>query len=177
MDLRNNDRISLKIQGKGRENVRKETIKSKTDFFTGIGIILFCSLVLTQMFALPFEVKMFPRAVMLIGVLIGLALILKSIVQKKQEEAEKGGLSTATAAEGILLLWIYGVLLLAEKLGLFTAAYLVITSISCYLCYQEYGKNFKKMALMAGYNVAIIAVMYILFKIVLGLRVPDGLLF
>ena len=63
--------------------MRKEAIKSKTDFFTGIGIILFCGLVLTQMFELPFEVKMFPKAMMLMGVLIGAALILKSMVQKK----------------------------------------------------------------------------------------------
>lgn len=151
--------------------MRKEAIKSKTDFFTGIGIILFCGLVLTQMFELPFEVKMFPKAMMLMGVLIGAALILKSMVQKKVSF-----LSAVTAAEGSLLLGIYGVLLLAEKLGLFTAAYLVITSISCYLCYREYGRNLKKMAFMAGYNGGIIAVMYILFKVVLGLRMPDGLL-
>ncbi len=151
--------------------MRKEAIKSKTDFFTGIGIILFCGLVLTQMFELPFEVKMFPKAMMLMGVLIGAALILKSMVQKKGSF-----LSAVTAAEGSLLLGIYGVLLLAEKLGLFTAAYLVITSISCYLCYREYGRNLKKMAFMAGYNGGIIAVMYILFKVVLGLRMPDGLL-
>lgn len=156
--------------------MRKEAIKSKTDFFTGIGIILFCGLVLTQMFELPFEVKMFPKAMMLIGVLIGAAIILKSMVQKKPEEKKEIFLSAVTAAEGSLLLWIYGVLLLAEKLGLFTAAYLVITSISCYLCYREYGRNLKKMAFMAGYNGGIIAVMYILFKIVLGLRMPDGLL-
>lgn len=156
--------------------LKKTVIKSKTDFLTGIGIILFCGLVLTQMSELPFEVKMFPKTVMLIGVIIGAALILKSIVQKKQEKTEKKFLSNVTAVEGVLLLWIYTVLLLAARLGLFTATYLVITSISCYLCYREHGRNFKKIASMAGYNAVVIAVMYILFKVVLGLRMPDGLL-
>lgn len=157
--------------------LKKIVIKGKTDFLTGIGIILFCGLVLTQVSELPFEVKMFPKAVMLIGVILGAALILKSIIQKKQEVTEKKFLSTVTVVEGGLLLWIYTILLLATRLGLFTAAYLVITSISCYLCYREHGKNIKKIALMAGYNAVIIAVMYVLFKVVLGLRMPDGLLF
>lgn len=57
-------------------------IKNRLDFFTGLGMIAFCCIVMAQLPGLADQVAMFPRAIMAVGIGIGCAVVIKSFLKE-----------------------------------------------------------------------------------------------
>lgn len=152
-------------------------IKNWPDFLTGIGMIAFCTIVLTQTGKLANQVAMFPRAVMAVGIGIGIAVLVKSFLVEQEENKERKPFDRFAAIELLLLLLVFSILIFAGVLGLYACTYLIMAAVSTYIAWCRYGFNLKIILLMLVYNAAVVAVLYLLFKVVLGIRAPEGILF
>jgi hypothetical protein len=152
-------------------------IKNKKDAITGLGIVVFLIAVYSQTADLEDSVRLFPRAVMLIGLLMGIGIIIKSFITpngNKKDDVRIG--SKLMFIKIALLLFIFGMLMLVKIIGIYTCIFFIISAISLTVTCVEYGLIWKKILFMSLFNLIVTAAIFILFNMVLGVLTPDGLL-
>ena len=133
-------------------------IKNKTDAWTGLGIIVFIIIVYLQTVDLEPAIKLLPRVVMAIGLLMGIGIFVRSFISENtkvnKKEIKDLKLLVIKAA---LLLFIGGMLLLVKTIGMYTCIFLVISAITLTITCIEHGFVRKKILFMVFYNLMVTA--------------------
>ncbi len=152
-------------------------IKNKKDFFVGLGIVAFITVMWTQTFELLDTVRLLPRAVMAISAVMGLGILIKSFFGKGNEVKKPQKNTGNVMAMGMALL-VFSIVIMrfVEVIGMYTCLFLIITALSLTLAYVGYGFTWKKVLMTLLYDVVVIVIIFLLFNTFLGLNTPTGVL-
>jgi hypothetical protein len=161
------------VKGEGQ----MKQIKNKTDFFVGLGIIAFIILIWMQTLELPATVRFLPRIIMVICMLMGVGILVKSFFGKGKEAKKPQSNSTnIMVIEIVLAVFAISMMALVDFIGLYTCLFLTIVAISLAITYVGYGFRWKKVLGTIFYDVAVIIIIYLVFHTFLGLNTPTGVL-
>ena len=152
------------------------SVKNKVDLFVGIGILVFVCVLFGQTTALADTVRLMPRIAMGIAAAAAIGIIVKSFL-KEGEHADAAPTQRIVRISEWTVGAIVVVMLLAiPYVGMYASLFVIITAVSVTLCLLENGIVWKKLLGVLLYDVAVIAVIYLLFHQVLSLQTPRGIL-
>lgn len=139
-------------------------VKWKSDFYLSIVLVIFSCFVFQQTFKFPVEAALFPRIFSAMLAILGFILLGTSLRRKGKDEIESKKHNYQGAILIMIGLVIYAVIL--KILGYIISTFLLIIYVISILGY----KNLIKTLLTSAIGVSST---YIVFKIILGVRLPN----
>lgn len=142
----------------------------------GLGIIAFIVVIWTQTLELSDTVRLLPRIVMAIGMLMGLGILIMSFFGTGNEvkKPPRSNSAQTTAIGIVLLVFAVVMMLLVKVIGMYTCLFLIITALSLTITWVREGFTWKKVWATILYDVVVMVIIFVLFHTFLGLSTPDG---
>jgi putative tricarboxylic transport membrane protein len=145
----------------------------KKDFFVSIAFILFSGFVFLQSFSFPEEASLFPQIFSGLLAFLSVILLIGSLMKKKNEEDDVDNKVTKKsdyrgAISIVLGLFIYAFVL--DFFGYIISTFLLVAYVVSVLGYR----NIKNTIVTSVISVCCV---YVVFKIILGVRLPNIFLF
>nr|WP_252198587.1 tripartite tricarboxylate transporter TctB family protein [Clostridium sp. MCC353] len=141
------------------------------EFFIGIFAVVFGGFLLMEKDKNPELYQIYPRVIFTALIIIGVLMAGKALLQSEEKNKKGTGV---TAPELIILAFLLIVRPAMEFLGIYSTLYVVCMAIGLLL---EKERTMKHVGKLACYNLALTAVLYVAFTVLLRVNMPKGLLF
>ncbi|MBK5261494.1 MAG: tripartite tricarboxylate transporter TctB family protein [Peptostreptococcaceae bacterium] len=146
-------------------------MKRNTDLYGGLFMIIVSLLFLPSLGKMTVYSKIFPRAIIVILIVLGIALLIKSRVNGSLSELFVLDNNKNVILVALLTLaWV----LLFKKIGFVVTSFVALTILLCILSEKRNIKAYVKSSIIAGCQ---IGVLYLIFSKILYVPFPTGLFF
>lgn len=146
-------------------------MKKNTDLYGGLFMTIVPLFFLRSLGKMTMYSKIFPRAIITILIVLGIALLIKSKVNGSLSELfvlddSKNVILVAL----VTLAWV----LLFKKVGFVVTSFVALTTLLCILGEKQNIRAYVKSSIIAGVQVG---VLYLIFSKILYVPFPTGLFF
>ncbi|NEU31705.1 tripartite tricarboxylate transporter TctB family protein [bacterium LRH843] len=149
------------------------SFKVNEDFWIGLSCFVFSVVLFISVNALPKDVALFPKFILIVIGLVGASIIIKVFVSPRESNQEK---SDKIFTFDLLVMFIALIVtyFLLDKLGF----YLTVMLFS-FFTFVFMEKSYNKKSFMKGGILSVLLVfgVYFLFHVLMSLRTPEGILF
>ncbi|WP_432415563.1 tripartite tricarboxylate transporter TctB family protein [Chromohalobacter israelensis] len=148
------------------------TLRLNTDFAAGLFGLLFAAVLWFPREGMGRLSIIFPRAILVIMVVLSLALIVKAFTKPAAREVTiEGNPRRLVIMIAVLFVWWYAIGLL----GFLVATAIIFFGLTWYLASVEGGVSRRRLAQWVPVIALLIGVFYLAFTQVLNVRLPSGI--